>query len=78
MCYAKALPLGQAVLPDFSGCTGNRREGTAKKLQLEADFTDVYSSWLCGSCGPRGIGEAGRVTEKIASFSEESDPGVKQ
>jgi len=39
-----------------------------KKLQLEADFTDVDRSGLCDSCGMRGIVEAGRRAEKIADL----------
>jgi hypothetical protein len=62
------LPLWPAILADFSGCTGNRKGGAEKKLQLGADFTDVEKSQLCDLCGSRGIGEAGRATEKIADF----------
>ncbi len=62
MCCAKVLPLGRAILADFSGCTGNRKGAAEKKLQLEADFTDVDKSRLCDLCGSRGIGETGRRT----------------
>lgn len=68
ICAAEALLWWPVISADFSGCTENRKEGDEKKLQLEADFTDVGKSQLCDSCGRRGVGEAGRRAEKTADL----------